>query len=257
MHDWDDLRYLLAIAEHGSATAAARRLGVDKATVARRVGGLEESLGVRLLVRRASGWRPTAAGLRAATTARAMARLARELEASFADEQGAPRTVVSVTAPHWFCAELLLPALPALLAEAPWLDVSVAATSRVLDLAQREADVAIRNARPEGGELVVRRAGELGSAIFASKAYARRNAPPSAREGWSRHRLVGYPDRITYVPGFRWFDDLAGEAGGVLRTDDAKALTEFALQWSDVMELKVVPVVEDAELQETLRRSGR
>ena len=224
MLDWDDLRFLLAVSESGSATSAARKLGVDKATVARRVGGLERDLGVRLLVRRASGWRPTAAGDRAATAAREIERRVGDLRSSFAGEHGAPRTVVSVTAPHWFCSELLVPALPALVADAPWLDLSVAATSRVLDLAQREADVAVRNSRPDQGDFVVRQAGDLGSALYASRAYAKAHPAPAKREAWTGLRVVGYPDRLTYLPGFRWFEELSGDAAGIVRTDDAKAL---------------------------------
>ncbi len=226
MLDWDDLRFLLAIREGGSASSAARRLGVDKATVARRVTDLERELGVRLLVRQSSGWRATAAGERVALAARDIDRQLIALRADFAGIKGAPRTAVSVTAPHWFCTELLLPALPKLLDEAPWIDLSVAATSRVLSLPQREADVALRNSRPDQGDFVVRRAGELGSTIYASRAYAKRHRIPATHEEWGRHRLVGYVDRITYVPGLRWLDDLVGSVPGIMRTDDAKALRE-------------------------------
>lgn len=226
MLDWDDLRFLLAVRESGSASAAARQLGVDKATVARRVTSLEAELGVRLLVRRASGWQPTAAGERAARTAREIERRISELRSDYASEHGSPRTPVTVTAPHWFCTELLLPALPKLLADGPWLDVSIAATSRVLNLPQREADVALRNARPEHGEFVVRRAGELGSTIYASKTYAKHHPALTKRGDWARQRVVGYPDRVTYVPGFRWFDEAAAQSPAIVRTDDAKALTE-------------------------------
>jgi DNA-binding transcriptional LysR family regulator len=223
--DWDDLRFLLAIRESGSASSAARKLGVDKATVARRVTNLEKQLGVRLLLRRATGWQSSAAGERAARVAREIDRRISELRSDYASEHGSPRTPVTVTAPHWFCTELLLPALPALLEEGPWLDVSIAATSRVLNLPQREADVALRNARPEHGEFVVRRAGELGSALYASKTYAKRHPVPQSRDGWARHRVVGYPDRVTYVPGFRWFDEVGSQSHGIVRTDDAKALS--------------------------------
>jgi DNA-binding transcriptional LysR family regulator len=222
--DWDDLRFLLAIRESGSASSAARKLGVDKATVARRVSGLETELGVRLLVRRASGWRTTAAGERAASLAKDVSRRVLELRSEFAGVAGAPRTTVSVTAPHWFCSELLLPALPGLLEEAPWLDVVVAATSRVLSMAQRDADVALRNSRPEQGDFVVRKAGELGSALYAARAYAKKHRFPSSRSGWSQLRLVAYPERVTYVPGFRWLEELAPETAGIVRTDDARAL---------------------------------
>ena len=226
MLDWDDLRFFLAIRDGGSASSAARKLGVDKATVARRVTSLEQALGVRLLSRQASGWQATAAGERAVHVARDVERRIAELQSDYASEHGSPRTPVAITAPLWFCADLLLPALPKLLEQGPWLDVSVAATSRVLNLPQREADVALRNSRPEHGDFVVRRAGELGSAVYASKTYAKRHAAPRQRVEWAQHRVIGYPDRITYVPGFRWFEEIAGQTPGIVRTDDAKALTE-------------------------------
>jgi DNA-binding transcriptional LysR family regulator len=224
--DWDDLRFLLAIRDSGSASSAARKLGVDKATVARRVTNLEQVLGVRLLSRQVSGWQPTAAGERAAHVAREIEHRIAELQMGYAAEHGSPRAPVSITAPLWFCADLLLPALPNLLELGPWLDVSVAATSRVLNLPQREADVALRNSRPEHGDFVVRRAGELGSAVYASKAYAKRHPAPRQRAQWTEHRVIGYPDRITYLPGFRWFEEIAAQTPGIVRTDDAKALTE-------------------------------
>ena len=225
MLDWDDLRFLLAIRETGSASSAARRLGVDKATVSRRATRLEQQLGVRLLSRRASGWQATAAGERAAHAARAIERSIETLRADYASEHGAPRTPVSVTAPHWFCSELLLPALPGLLRQGPWLDVSIAASSRVLNLAQREADVALRNSRPAQGDFVVRRAGSLGSALYAARSYVEQHPVPQDEAGWKSHRIVGYVDRITYVPGFRWFEAIGGQSAAIVRTDDASALT--------------------------------
>jgi DNA-binding transcriptional LysR family regulator len=222
--DWDDLRFLLAIRDAGSASSAARALGVDKATVARRLTGLERALGVRLLVRRSSGWKLTASGERAAGVAKELDRRIVALRADFAGRRGAPRVGVSVTAPHWFCAELVLPALPKLLQEAPWIDLTVAATSRVVSMAQREADIAVRNLKPEQGDFVVRRAGELGSALYASRGYAKHNPRPRVAGDWSRHRVVAYLDRVTYVPGFRWLDELVGAVASVVRTDDAQGL---------------------------------
>jgi DNA-binding transcriptional LysR family regulator len=132
---------------------------------------------------------------------------------------------VSVTAPpHWFCAELLLPDLPGLIRDAPWIDLTVAATSRVLDLAQREADVAVRNRRPEQGEFVVRRAGELGSTLYASRGYAKKHPRPEPSSAWSGHRFVSYPDRISYVPGFDWLDEVVASGAGITRTDDANSI---------------------------------
>ncbi len=215
--EWDDLRFLLAICECGSASSAGRKLAVDKATVVRRVSRLEEVLGVRLLVRKASGWSPTPAGRLTAGAARRIHGEIGALRSEFSDVKGAPRTQISVTAPHWFCSELLLPEVPRLIVGAPWIDLTVAATSRVLDLAQREADVAVRNSRPERGDFVVRRAGELGSTLYASRAYARKSPRSTAPPDWASHRFVGYADRLTYVPAFAWLDEAAGSGAGVTR----------------------------------------
>src|SRR5690606_11565258 len=62
MFDWSDLRYLLAVAEHGSTLAAARHLNVNQSTVQRRLAGLENSLGLRLVERSTGGYRLTTAG---------------------------------------------------------------------------------------------------------------------------------------------------------------------------------------------------
>jgi hypothetical protein len=66
----------------------------------------------------------------------------------------------------------------------------------------------------------------------------------------------GQPPKGTKLLG-RW--TAADFSGGfdLVESDDAKSLTEFSLMWSDVMELRVVPVVEDAELNEVLQRTGR
>src|SRR5262245_7654621 len=109
--DWTELRYLLAVADAGSASAAARVLGVDKATVSRRISALERSLGLRLMVRRAAGWRPTRAGDRVATAARSMDATVRGLVGDLVGRHGSPRAAVSITAPHWFCRRLLLPSV--------------------------------------------------------------------------------------------------------------------------------------------------
>jgi DNA-binding transcriptional LysR family regulator len=222
--EWDDLRFLFAICEAGSASAAARKLSVDKATVVRRVGRLESTLGVRLLLRRASGWTPTPAGRLAAAAARRVSGEITSLCSELSGTEGAPRTTVSVTAPHWFCAELLMPEMPRLAREAPWVDLVVAATSRVLDLAQREADIAVRNRRPEHGDFVVRRAAELASALFASRGYAKQHSRPERGAAWLGHHFVGYPDRMSYLPEFAWLDEAVASGAGITRADDANSI---------------------------------
>jgi DNA-binding transcriptional LysR family regulator len=226
MVDWTDLRFFLAVANAGSVTQAARALRVDKATVSRRVSALEKDLGMRLVVRRAAGWRPTRAGQRVAAAAAAMDGQATSMLSDLVGRHGAPRTPVSITAPHWFCRRLLVPALPALLTAAPWLDVAVAASSRVMNLAQREADVAVRKRRPDDGDFVLRRAGDLGSAIYASRAYVKRHGAELAEGAVGDHRVVGYHDRVSYVPGFAWLEAAFDVRAATFRGDDAEVILE-------------------------------
>jgi DNA-binding transcriptional LysR family regulator len=224
MFDWDDLRFLLAVHNSGSASAAARALRVDKATVSRRIAALERAVGVRLLDRRVSGWSPTAPGRRVIAAANAVdARLA-ALLADLGDGPLGPRARVRFTAPQWFCTEVLLPALGGLHAAAPWLDLDITAGSRVVNLAEREAEVGLRNRRPPRGEFVVRKAGELGSALYASKAYLAERAALRTRDDLRGQRAIGYPDALTYVPDFLWLNAMADRLGPVLRVDDAQAL---------------------------------
>jgi len=223
--EWSDLRILLAVCRAGSATAAARELRVDKTTVSRRISALERALGVRLMARRAGGWRPTRAGDRVAQAAHTVEGEVKSLLADLVGKHGTPRTAVSITAPHWFCRRLLVPAVGALLADAPWIDLTVAASSKVLNLAQREADVAVRNRKPEEGAFVVRRAGVLGSALYATSGYVAAHGPLTEARA-TGHALVGFHDRMSYVRELEWLERAASHATSVFRADDSEALLE-------------------------------
>lgn len=223
MTDWNDLRFLLAVAQRGSVSAAARALGVDKATVSRRVGALEHNIGTRLFERRASGWIPTRAGHRAVASAATIDASVAAMLTDLGGSSDAVRVGVRLTAPQWFCSEVLLPRIAAFQGAERWIDLNLSARSRVADLAEREAEVGLRNTRPPRGEFVVRKAGELGSAIYAGRRWLAARPPIVSQQDVVGERLVGYPDRLTYVPGFAWLDAaVAGRAP--LRVDDAIAI---------------------------------
>lgn len=222
MLDWNDLRYLMAVADRGSATAAARGLGVDKGTVSRRVAALEHALGARLFDRRASGWTVTEAGRRALKAARRCDSAATALQADLGGPGSVLRVPLRLTAPQWFCTEILLPRIGRLRTLADWVDLNLSARSKVADLAEREAEIGLRNLRPPLGEFVVRKVGELGSAIYASPDYLAARPPILTRDDFCREAFVAYPDRISYVPGFDWLN--AAGLASVLRVDDAAAI---------------------------------
>src|SRR4051794_38706939 len=99
MMDWDDLRLALAVGRAGSLSAAGRTLGVDKATVGRRVAALEDDLGLRLFDRTRDGLVPTVRGARVLQTAEKMGAEASALSADLVDDAGVARVTVRVTAP--------------------------------------------------------------------------------------------------------------------------------------------------------------
>lgn len=157
MLDWNDLRFVLETARNGGTSGAARVLGVNHATVARRISAAEAALGERLFDRLPSGYVPTEAGLEAVRTAEAMARLDSELDLKIAARDDRIKGRLRVTAPQLLIQRLLGDILADFVASYPEVDLELVATNDPLNLAQREADVAIRfprSARGFGGTKV-------------------------------------------------------------------------------------------------------
>ncbi len=146
--DWNDLRFVLAVQREMSLAAAARTLGVDKATVGRRIGALEGGLGIRLFERRPDGLVPTARGARVVASAQKMSTEVASLAAELAHETGLTRVTVRLTAPQWFASGLVIPALPHFQKEHPSIEVVLVESTSVVNLAQRDAEVAVRNVKP-------------------------------------------------------------------------------------------------------------
>jgi DNA-binding transcriptional LysR family regulator len=180
-------------------------------------------VGTRLFDRKASGWTPTAAGRKTLAAARRVDADVASLVGELGGIAGTVRVGVRLTAPHWFCSEVLLPRIAAFQGAERWIDLNLSARSRVADLAEREAEIGLRNIRPPRGDYVVRKAGELGSALYASRKWLAGRPPIVGRDDVLRERLVGYPDRVSYVPGFGWLDEALG-GRAPLRVDDASAI---------------------------------
>jgi DNA-binding transcriptional LysR family regulator len=210
--EWSDLRHVLAAARAGTLAAAARRLGVNQTTVSRRIAAAETALGVRLFDRVDGMLRPTCEG--EAAIARA-AQIEREVEALGRGIGGAdaePAGVVRLTTVPILANRLLVPALPDLFAEHPLLQIELIAESRNLHLTRREADIALRLARPEAGTALARRIGQLDYAVYAPVRGAAADLP------W-----ITYEDGLGHLPQARWIAAQA-PASAPLRVNDAEAI---------------------------------
>lgn len=177
--DWNLVRTFIAVADQGSLSRAARFLGLAHPTVARRIQQLEDSLGVQLFERTASGLAINEAGTRLAQVGRRMHKDALAFEAVSESVRTTTSGTVRIT-----IAEVLMDLLPELLL--PLQDPTaengrqfeIVVSGELLNLLEREADIAIRHVRPEQSELLCRRVGELPMAAWVSREYLDRHGEP-------------------------------------------------------------------------------
>ena len=144
MIDWDDVRYFLAAARAGSARTAARRLGVNHATVLRRIAQLEERLGAQMFEKLPSGYRLTAAGEEVLEFADQMQASSQQLETRVFGRDQSVRGRLRVTLPPPFSAHLLMPDLADFVRLHPGVEMEILSSGELANLTNREADVAIR-----------------------------------------------------------------------------------------------------------------
>lgn len=224
MVDWDELRYVLAVRRAGSLLAAARALGVDKATVSRRIAALEATLGVRLFDRRPDGYRLTPHGERAMAVVDEMEGSVAALVAEFSDARGDNSGAVYLSVPQFFASQVLLPRLARFRAEHPRIELVINASSTVLNVARREAEVGLRNVKPDQLSVTVRRVGVLGMAFYASRAYLDRVGAPTEPRALAGHDLVGWDSAFTHAKGFLWANDFGSRVS--IRVNDAAVMCD-------------------------------
>ena len=226
--DWNDLRYLLAVHRHGSLARAAKELKVTKATASRRLAALERSLGTPLVERKPAGLVLTEAGRDTISAAeRVDAALGALKERLSLKHDARPRGTVRLTAPQWIASRYVIPALPDLAKQYPDLDVQLVGTNQILNLAQREADVAIRNVRPKHKSLAARKVVALGGCVYASKLYLERRGVPRAPNALKGHDVLVY-ETLGGMPGFEWMRDPTHGGRIAFRANDPEALVGAA-----------------------------
>lgn len=189
--DWNDVRALVAVAEHGSTLAAGRALGVSQTTVARRIAALEAALGLALFEKLPSGYRLTAAGEALLPEARALGHAASRLEAAAGALTRDVSGTVRITMEELLAVTLLPPILAELAARHSALRIEIDVAEGLRDLVAGEADIALRFcARPEGAGLVARRLCDGAWTLFASRAYAACTRLPATVAEIRGHPLV-------------------------------------------------------------------
>lgn len=210
--NWDDTRIFLALSRTHSLRAAARSLGIDQATVGRRLNALESELGAKLFLRAKDGYLLTAAGETALAAARRMESAAMDLRTKIEGQDESPSGLVRVTSTDSIAIDLLLPAVERLQQHWPNIRVDLEVSTQLLSLGRRQADIAFRNVRPEAPELVVRRVASWPVGLFASAGYLARFGEPVPEDELRGHHLVAYGPYLEQSPFLSMAGVLARQA---------------------------------------------
>ena len=196
--DWSLLRSFLAVIDHGSLLAAARSLGTYQPTLSRQIGELESQVGVPLFERTGRGLSPTSAGRSIVEAARRMAAAALEVEAGLRGVGAASTGTVRVSASQ-VAANFLMPSfIAALRLRHPGIQIELVSSNELSNLLRRQADIALRMARPTQSALIARRLADCPLGAFASQDYLQRRGVPRRISDLAQHELLGL-DRDDYL----------------------------------------------------------
>lgn len=191
--DWDDLRHFLALAQSGTLLGAAKQLGVEHATISRRISSLEGSLGRKLVDRRGRRISLTQDGEQVARYAALVAVQTAAIEQLGRSSPTELRGHVRISAPPALSSVLLAKPIAAVRRSHPGVEITLVGEKRLASLNRREADIAVRMSRPEDGDYSIVKLGETSFHLYASKTYLE-TVPP---QDWT---FIGYDDTMNASP---------------------------------------------------------
>jgi DNA-binding transcriptional LysR family regulator len=213
MFDWENLRFFVAVAQTGSLSAAARQLKVDHATVGRRLSALESDLAMRLVDRLPRACQLTASGRQIVELAQRMEAEAFAIERLARAAQSPMHGKVTISVPPVLASNFFATTLGAFAQRHPGIRLSIASEAQRVSLGRREADLAVRLARPDEPRNVTRKLGTMPFALYASRDYAQADQPAD----WE---FIAYEARLADMPHEQWLRAAAGARPVVCEVSD-------------------------------------
>ena len=201
--DWRALQDVVTVAEMGSLSAAARRLNVSQPTVGRRIEQLEEQLGTLLFNRTARGLILTKVGEGILTHAKQMEEGALAIERVVTGANQELQGIVRVSLIEDLGSQWLPNKLNKFHEEFPQLAIEVNIDNRNVNLLRREADIAVRLARPEQADLICRKVGMLYFGLYASQSYLDEHGVPKRRTDLKDHFHIGFDEEMGRSPNIK------------------------------------------------------
>ena len=241
-----DVEVFSAIAESGSLSAAARRLGLSPMTVSRRLATLEGELGVRLFHRTTRSVSLTAEGETFLPFATTLLEASEGARVSLKSNAGTASGVLKVTAPSVFGQSVIMPLIPDLLAEHPALRVDLTLSDSIVDIVGLGIDVAIRIATLRDSALIARPLAPNPRVLCASPAYLKHHGIPATMDALSGHRRIALHG-MPYWPFMRDGDAVAIRAEGVFSAYSVEAVRAASRQGLGVAMLTYWDVRDDLD----------
>ncbi|MDQ0458116.1 LysR family transcriptional regulator [Rhizobium paknamense] len=224
--NWDDVRIFLSVARTGQILAASRRLGLNHATLSRRLTALEDALKTRLFIRRTHGCELTAEGEIFLASAERMETEMLEAQARLGHTDARVAGTVRIGAPDGFGVFFLASRLGPLLEQHPELKVQLVPVPRSFSLSQREADIAVTLERPEQGRLVSAHLTDYTLGLYASRDYLSRHGAPDNAEALKRHRRIGYVEDLIFTPSLNYTGEILRDWNAGFEISSAIGQTE-------------------------------
>lgn len=212
MMDWDKLKVFHAAAQKGSFTHAGEELGISQSAVSRQVHALEVQIGVSLFHRHARGLLLTEQGEQLFRTTSQVARELQAVEGALLDSRDRPSGILRVTTTiglgsSWLCARI-----GDFVDMYPEVELSLLFNDYELDIAMREADIALRWRQPVQPDLVQRRLFTVHFHVYAAKSYLETYGAPRAVSDLDGHRLVTFdPNPPPYLRDLNWLESAGRE----------------------------------------------
>jgi DNA-binding transcriptional LysR family regulator len=205
--DWDNARIFLAISRAGTLRGAAAALTLDQATVGRRLAAMEQSLNARLFLRTPSGYVATPAGELALSAAEAMEHAADRLQREMQGIDNRLSGTVRVATSDTMASHFVIGAMQRLHAAHPDIRIVLNASTQITSLIRREADLAVRTARPDNPDLISRHLSRRSAGLYAAKTYLAERGVPVPGTALAGHDVVIYQAAV--AP--RYSEKICGE----------------------------------------------
>jgi molybdate transport repressor ModE-like protein len=229
MFDWDDLKHFLAVARHGSTTAAGRAMQMDQSTVQRRLVEFERRIGQPLVERHPGGTRLTAYGQQLLPHAQRVEQAIAALEQFIRSSARALNGVIRLTCPEPVVARITRSSLlERLQARHPGLRVEFVMSDHYIDLRKGEADVALRSGDTVDNQLIGRKVADSLWAVYGGRDYVAQHGSPARLEDLAQHAWIGFDESMANHRATQWLRQVAPDARIVATSGSVLGLVHSA-----------------------------